>query len=57
MSFLFLFSYKEREGWFSNCTPTGIIDEKKVEDDEDDEYHESTRRSVRSSVVADSDSD
>ncbi|QHN82061.1 hypothetical protein HN51_058738 [Arachis hypogaea] len=35
----------------------GIIDEKKYEDDENDGYDENTRRTVRSSVVADSDSD
>ncbi|KAL1336840.1 hypothetical protein HN51_031261 [Arachis hypogaea] len=35
----------------------GIIDEKKYEDDENDGYDETTRRAVRSSVVADSDSD
>ncbi|XP_057737371.1 thioredoxin domain-containing protein PLP3B-like [Arachis stenosperma] len=35
----------------------GIIDEKKYEDDENDGYDENTRRAVRSSVVADSDSD
>ncbi|MED6170521.1 Thioredoxin domain-containing protein plp3b [Stylosanthes scabra] len=36
----------------------GIIDEKKDgDDDENDGYDESTRRTVRSSVVADSDSD
>ncbi|XLT14549.1 hypothetical protein HN51_060239 [Arachis hypogaea] len=35
----------------------GIIDEKKDDDDENDGYDENTRRMVRSSVVADSDSD
>ncbi|XP_061360984.1 thioredoxin domain-containing protein PLP3B-like [Gastrolobium bilobum] len=35
----------------------GIIDGKKDEDDEDDGYHESTHRTVRASVLADSDSD
>lgn len=35
----------------------GIIVEKKDEDDEDEGYDESTRRTVRSSVVADCDSD
>ncbi|KAJ1420728.1 Thioredoxin-like superfamily [Sesbania bispinosa] len=38
-------------------TKKGIIDKKKDEDDEDDVYQESVRRTVRSSVVADSDSD
>ncbi|KAG5050896.1 hypothetical protein JHK85_003414 [Glycine max] len=35
----------------------GIIEEKKAEDDEDDEYIDSTRRVVRSSTIAGSDSD
>jgi len=36
---------------------TGIIAEKKDEDDENDEYLDSTRRVVRSSTIAGSDSD
>lgn len=52
MSFLFL-----RTGKIFNCDLAGIIVEKKDEDDEDDVYNESTRRTVRSSVVADCDSD
>jgi len=36
---------------------TGIIEVKKAEDDEDDEYQDSTRRVVRSSMIAGSDSD
>lgn len=36
---------------------TGIISEKKNEDDEDDVYGESRRRTVRSSMNHDSDSD
>ncbi|KAK6924404.1 Thioredoxin domain [Dillenia turbinata] len=35
----------------------GIISEKKDQEDEDDDYEEARRRSVRSSVYADSDSD
>jgi len=42
---------------FFNCHLTGIIAEKKEVDDEDQEYDESKRRSVRSSAAADSDSD
>lgn len=44
-------------GKFFNCHLTGIIEEKKAEDDEDDEYIDSTRRVVRSSTIAGSDSD
>jgi hypothetical protein len=42
---------------FFNCHLTGIIAEKKDVDEEDQEYDESKRRSVRSSAAADSDSD
>lgn len=44
-------------GQFFNCHLTGIIAEKKDVDEEDQEYDESKRRSVRSSAATDSDSE
>ncbi|XP_027347472.1 thioredoxin domain-containing protein PLP3B [Abrus precatorius] len=35
----------------------GVIEEKRDEDDADDSYHENKHRAIRSSVIADSDSD
>lgn len=55
-SSLFLFICYHLES-FSNCHSIGIIAEKKDVDEEDQEYDESKRRSVRSSAAADSDSE